>query len=102
MTGLDSLERCPKCRSADMVHVHFGVGGKYRCMQCDHRFNKPFVAASVYADALHGGPTDVQMIFVLLAEIRRCINDDNLIAAQNKILAVETIFKASLKEPTRN
>lgn len=46
--------------------------------------------------------TDVQKMFVLLAEIRQCINDDNLMAAQRKVMAIETMLKsaASLDEET--
>jgi hypothetical protein len=38
-------------------------------------------------------------MFVLLSEIRHCINDDHLMAAQRKVLAVETILKASALPP---
>ncbi len=93
MTVLDSLYRCPQCRSADIVHVHWGVGGRYRCVQCELRFHEPWVASSVDAYARPGELTAVQKMFVLLAEIRHCINDDRLMAAQRKVTAVETILK---------
>jgi hypothetical protein len=42
-------------------------------------------------------PVDVlsegQKMFVLLSEIRQCINDDHLVAAQRKVLAVEAMLK---------
>ncbi len=39
--------------------------------------------------------SDAAKMFVLLSEIRHCINDDNLMAAQRKIVSVETILKSS-------
>ncbi len=98
MTALDSLDRCPQCRSADIVHVHWGVGGRYRCVQCGNRFHEPWVASSVDAYPRPGELTAVRKMFVLLSEIRRCINDDKLMAAQQKVLAIETIVKGV---PTR-
>jgi hypothetical protein len=49
--------------------------------------------------------TDKQKMFVILAEIRQCINDDHLMAAQRKVMAIETLLKepaaasARLREP---
>ncbi len=34
-----------------------------------------------------------QQVFVLLAEIRQCINDDRRMAAQRKIIAIESLVK---------
>lgn len=36
---------------------------------------------------------EIQKIFVLLSEIRQCINDDRLMAAQRKVMAIETILR---------
>jgi hypothetical protein len=55
--------------------------------------------------ALAAGPrpqaelSDQQKIFVLLAEIRRCINDDKLMPAQRKILALEEIVRLFATPP---
>ncbi len=37
--------------------------------------------------------TDREKIFVLLAEIRQCINDDHLMAAQRKVMAIEAVMQ---------
>jgi hypothetical protein len=40
-----------------------------------------------------GEVTNQQKLFVLLAEIRQCINDNHLMAAQRKILAIEDLLR---------
>ncbi len=37
--------------------------------------------------------SDKEKILVLLSEIRQCINDDRLMAAQRKIMAIESILQ---------
>jgi hypothetical protein len=44
------------------------------------------------ATAPEGEVTNQQKLFVLLAEIRQCINDDHLMAAQRKITAIEDLL----------
>lgn len=106
MTGLDTLARCPQCRSADIVHVHWGVGGRFRCMQCGNRFNEAWVASARAEDwtvdsyARPDDPSDVQKMFILLSESRRCINDNYLEVAQQKLLAVESILKSATERTT--
>lgn len=39
--------------------------------------------------------TDTEKIYVLLAETRRCINNDQLIAAERKITAIENLLNVS-------
>lgn len=37
---------------------------------------------------------NLQKMFTLLAEIRHCINDDRLMEAQRKVMAIEDILKS--------
>lgn len=72
---------------------------KGRCDACGDwvEVNKPKSTCIAAHPCLEKGEicmTDVQKMFVLLAEIRQCINDDNLMAAQRKVMAIETMLKA--------
>jgi hypothetical protein len=44
--GLDHLQRCPRCRSADIML--WGVGSAWRCVACEDRFTRPFVYSDLY------------------------------------------------------
>lgn len=41
MTALDDLKRCPKCRSADIVHVL----SWFQCGSCRNKFDVPWIAS---------------------------------------------------------
>jgi hypothetical protein len=44
-------------------------------------------------------PQEPDKLFILLAEIRQCINDDKLMAAQRKVMAIEELVRAGRSRP---
>ncbi len=44
MSALDDLQRCPECRSADILPTNYTP--KWRCMACGAFFDKPWIASA--------------------------------------------------------